>query len=159
MSHAVYCAECDETVWPPIEATGSGGQTEISACHMALEHMRKTEHTTVYVNAGCYFTGDGERPTEFGEGGVHPDDVRCPDKSKMAAAVAGAARRLRDSADTLEKHGETWGIGRTARFLREYADAVESNIPDDQDDARYRNPPKFYGVEGVPGIGGDDVEQ
>lgn len=132
MSHAVYCAECDETVWPPIEATGAGGQTEISACHMAMEHMRQTDHTTVYVNAGCYFVGDGERPTEFGEGGAHPDQIRVPDKSRMAKTVAGAARKLRDSADALEKFGESWGIEETTRHLREYADTVESNIADDQ---------------------------
>lgn len=27
-----------------------------------------------------------------------------------------------------------------------------------EEEARYRNPPTYYGVEGVPGMEGDDVE-
>lgn len=35
MSFAVTCHDCDDTVWPPIEATGSGGRSEIAALRLA----------------------------------------------------------------------------------------------------------------------------
>ena len=131
MSHAVYCGDCDETVWPPVEAEGPGGQTEIAACRLALKHVRETGHTEVHITAGCYYVGDGERPTAFGDGVTDPDDVRVPDRSKMANAVAGAARTLRSAADSTEKWEDP---GFAARHLRQYAVAVESNIPEDVSD-------------------------
>lgn len=130
MSHAAYCGECDAHAWPPVDAEGPGGQTEITACRLALKHVRETGHTDVRITAGCYYVGDGERPTSFEGPGVDADEVRVPDRSKMANTVAGAARRLRDTADSLEKWEEP---DRAARTLRKYAEAVESNIPEDEE--------------------------
>lgn len=131
MSHAVTCNDCDETVWSPAEAEGPGGQTEIAACRLALKHVRETEHTDVDVVAGCYYVGEGDRPTAFGDGATDPDDVRVPDRSKLANAVAGAARQLRSAADSAGK----WDDPRFAsRQLRQYAVAVESNIAEEDAD-------------------------
>lgn len=40
---------------------------------------------------------------------------------------------------------------------RQVADAIESTFLDG-DNARHRNPPKYYGVEAAPGIEGDQDE-
>lgn len=129
MSHAVSCRDCDETVWPPADAEGPGGQSEIAACRLALKHVRETGHTDVCVIAGCYYVGDGERPNAFGDGVTDPDEVRVPDRSKMANAVTGAARQLRSAADSTEKWDDP---GFAARHLRQYARAVESNLSEDE---------------------------
>lgn len=129
MTYAVYCRACDETVWPPAEAEGPGGQSEIAALRLALEHVRETGHTEVRTTAGCYFVGDGERPTGFGDGATDPDDVRVPDRSKLAGATASAARTMRSLADDLDPDVEG-GIERpafAARHLRDMADAVASH--------------------------------
>lgn len=127
MTHAVCCHACEETVWPPADAEGPGGQSEIAACRLALEHVRESGHTQVYTIAGCYYVGDGERPTAFGDGATDPEDVAVPQRSKLANVTAGAARRLRDAADDVEGDYEDYP-GIVARHLRNYADAVESNV-------------------------------
>lgn len=130
MTYAVYCRACDETVWPPAEAEGPGGQSEIAALRLALQHVRETGHTEVRTTAGCYFVGDGERPTAFGDGTTDPDDVRVPDRSKLADATATAARTMRSLADDLDPDVEA-GIDSpayAARHLRDMADAVESHV-------------------------------
>lgn len=131
MSHAVQCGECRETVWPPGDAEGPGGQTAIAAHRLALEHVRESGHTEVRVQAGCYYVGDGERPTAFGDGTTDPDDVAVPKRSDLADCVASAARTLRDMGDFAEKHDDTRFV---ANHCRDMADAIETHVPEVIDD-------------------------
>lgn len=132
MSFAVHCQGCGETVWPPVDAGGPGGQTEIAACRLALKHVRESGHTDVHVQAGCYYVGDGDRPTAFGGGATDPEDVAVPDRSRMADAVDNAARTLREAAEDVRDLGEGARAGVTARHLEDYAEAVKSNVSEDQ---------------------------
>jgi len=133
MSHAVRCGECEETIWPPHEATGPGGQTAIAAHRLALEHVRERGHTHVRVTPGCYYTGDGERPNAFGDGVTDPEDVAVPKRLDLADCVDDSARSLRDMADFAEDHDNPTFV---ARHLRQMAEAIETHLPDDHTDTR-----------------------
>lgn len=128
MSHAVSCHDCEETIWPPLDVCGPGGQTEIAACRLALEHAREDGHTDVHVIAGCYYAGEGERPTAFGDGVTDPADVVVPERSELANAVAGAARTLQKAADGIESGRRREPV---ARRLRDMAEATASRVTED----------------------------
>lgn len=129
MSYCISCHDCGETVYPPVDATGHGGKSEIAALRLALEHAKETGHQEIHVIAGCYYTGDGERPTAFGDGVTDPEAVAKPDKATLVDAVGAAANRLRDMADQVERWGTNEpAIGVRQRSLRQYADAIESNV-------------------------------
>lgn len=136
MSVAVYCGDCDERVWPPADREGPGGQTEIAARDLALDHVRKTGHTDVSVTPGCYYVGDGERPTAFGDGTATPSEVVSPSRGQLAGNVAAAARTLREIAESVEEWEDPEFA---ARHLEQYATAIES--------------PLTYSAEAVAGAG------
>jgi hypothetical protein len=140
MSHAIHCRQCETYVWPPHEATGSAFRTHVAAYELALQHVRERGHTDVDVVPGCYHIGDGPRPNAFDGETVEPEDVAMPDKTKLVRATAGAAGRLRSVADDLENgNGDPPRL--LARQLREYANAVESNITAHDDDHDHDNDP------------------
>ena len=101
MTHAAHCRECEEYAWPPVEAGGPGGQTEIAACRLALQRVRESGHTDVDVVAGCYYVGNGPIPTGFDGTETNPDAVCVPKRSNLVDTTATAARVLRDVADDL----------------------------------------------------------
>lgn len=131
MSYSISCHECEETVYPPLEAEGNGGKSEIAALRLALDHARETGHTEIYVLAGSYWIGDGPRPEGFGNGDVDPEDVRKPDKSTLVDAVASAARWLRKAADKTESwldDDDYLPSAADPNMLRDYAGAIENNV-------------------------------
>jgi len=101
MTWAVQCGECGTTVWPPHEAEGSAGRSEIAALRLALEHATDTGHRDVDVVPGCYYVGDGLRPEGFGEG-VDPDEYVTPGRGKLVDDLNSAIRTLEQAADQLE---------------------------------------------------------
>jgi hypothetical protein len=128
VSYAVNCHACEETVWPPHEATGPGGQTARAAYQLALDHIHETGHTEVYVTPGSYYIGDGPRPTAFGDGTTDPDDVAVSTRADLADSLDSAVRTLRDAGDTAEQSGNPAFV---ARHLRDMADALESHLPEE----------------------------
>lgn len=62
------CHECPTTDGGPATAYGEGhdaSQAEADAYRKAFEHVQQTGHTAVFVQAGSYYIGEGERPTEL----------------------------------------------------------------------------------------------
>ena len=101
MTWAVQCGECEATVWPPYEAEGSAGRSEIAALRLALKHATDTGHRDVDVVSGCYYVGDGPRPETFAED-ADPDDYVTPDHGKLVDDIASAVRTLERAAERLE---------------------------------------------------------
>lgn len=139
MTWAISCADCDELVWPPADAEGPGGQSEIAALRIALSHTTSTGHASVEVVPGCYYTGIPPRPESFGDG-VSPDADECitPERGKMATDLSFAVNTLRNEADRIERWADSKGHTeeRTPRqtfeaartvpdHLRERADLIE----------------------------------
>lgn len=102
MTWAVRCSECAELVWPPLDACGSGGRSEIAALRLALEHVRESRHTDVEPIAGAHYVGEGTRPEDFGDG-VTVADCVTPPRGKVVSDLEFAVETLRDQADRFER--------------------------------------------------------
>jgi len=137
MTFAVTCHDCDETVWPPLDACGSGGRSEIAALRLALEHTKETGHQEVHVIPGCHYVGDGQRPEGFEhQRPVDADDYRTPTVGQLATTLNSAEEMIRSRADHAEdlaaeivddEHAESV-VQSLARDCREIADLVENNL-------------------------------
>lgn len=128
MTWAVRCSECAELVWPPLDACGSGGRSEIAALRLALEHTRESGHTDVETIPGAHYVGDGQRPEDFGDG-VTVEHCTTPGRGKLVSDLEFAVETLRGQADRFERWS---GDGDAeleaeivARNLRERADLLE----------------------------------
>lgn len=136
MTFAVACHDCEETVYPPHEAEGTGGRSEIAALRLALEHATETGHQDVHVIPGSYWVGDDPRPEGFGDGDVDPDDYVTPPAGQLATTLDFIRRSLRQRADRYEDLVETLVDDKDAhdcmrshcRDLRQLADIVENNL-------------------------------
>ena len=137
MTFAIACHECDETVWPPLEACGSGGRSEIAALRLALNHAKETGHQDVHVIPGCHYVGDGPRPEGFGhQRGLDPEEVRTPPVGQLATTLQFATDGIRSRADHAEdlageivddENAESV-VHSLARDCRDVADVVENNL-------------------------------
>ena len=128
MTWAVSCGKCEELVWPPLDACGSGGKSEIAALRLALEHARESGHTDVDVVPGTHYIGDGERPEDFGDG-VTVEDCTTPTRGKVVDDLEFAIGTLRSQAESFEEFAEDadpelW-LGIVGDRLRERADLLE----------------------------------
>lgn len=128
MTWAVSCGECEELVWPPLDACGSGGKSEIAALRLALEHARESGHTDVDVIPGAHYVGDGQRPEDFGDG-VTVEDCITPPRGKVVSDLEFAVETLRGQADRFERWADEGDAELEAeivgRNLRERADLLE----------------------------------
>lgn len=128
MTWAVRCSECAELVWPPLDACGSGGRSEIAALRLALKHARESGHTEVEPMPGAHYIGDGERPEDFGDG-VTVEDCMTPTRGKLVSDLEFAVETLRDQADRFERWAESGDAQLEAEVLsnnlRERADLIE----------------------------------
>jgi len=130
MTFAVACHDCGTTAYPPLDAEGAGGRSEIAALRLAFEHVKDTGHRDVHVLPGCYYIGPGSRPTGFEEGITLAQCV-TPSRGKLVNDLAFAIRTLREQADTIERWGEDTDddsalrLTTLARRLRERADLLE----------------------------------
>jgi len=136
MTFAIACHDCEETVWPPLDACGSGGRTEIAALRLALDHTKETGHQEVHVIPGCHYIGDGTRPEGFGhQQALDSDEVRTPPVGQLATTLDSAQEMIRSRADHAEDlAGEIVDdetaesvVRSLARDCREVADLVENN--------------------------------
>lgn len=138
MTFAVACHDCEETVYPPYEAEGTGGRSEIAALRLALEHATETGHQDVHVIPGSYWVGDGPRPEGFGgdHADLDPDDYATPPAGQLATTLDFVMRSLRERADRYEDLVETIVDDEDAhdcmrshtRDLRRLADIIENNV-------------------------------